>query len=206
MRRLLAVVALTACGSDVSPGSLLAEDTGVAEVLNDGGRTPWDGSVGTLVQDLYQSGSRIKARMLVTADGAKAFNGWHDTERGENCSFGLASDGKIRCLPDLTTCPQSAYPLGTLFGDSSCAGPKLVAVLATCSAPACAVAYSMGDCNQVKLSVVRVGEKYSGSVVYYQASDGTCANATSGLVSYSIYYAGAETAPSSFVEAVEQLE
>ena len=48
---------------------------------------------------LYKSGSRIKAKVLKTADGAQAFAGFYDTELETDCWFTTASDGKTRCSP-----------------------------------------------------------------------------------------------------------
>jgi hypothetical protein len=44
------------------------------------------------------SGTRIKAKWLVTADGARQANGWYDSTRKDDCFFGTAADGKMRCL------------------------------------------------------------------------------------------------------------
>ncbi len=43
----------------------------------------------------YRSGTRIKMKVLNTPDGAKVLQGWHDTQRNEECSLRLASDGAI---------------------------------------------------------------------------------------------------------------
>jgi len=39
----------------------------------------------------------LKALAYVTDQGDKLWHGWHDTQRQEDCTFRLASDGKVRC-------------------------------------------------------------------------------------------------------------
>lgn len=48
------------------------------------------------------SGSRLKAKTYVGDDGSREFAGWRDTERHEDCAFGVAEDGKTRCQPAAT--------------------------------------------------------------------------------------------------------
>jgi hypothetical protein len=57
-----------------------------------------------------------------TSVGAGALTrGWHDTERNVDCSFTLASDAKLRCLPT-----GSAATI--FFTDATCQSPSRVAV------------------------------------------------------------------------------
>lgn len=48
--------------------------------------------------------------------------GWHDNERDVDCTFTLATDGKLRCLP---TGPAATV----FFTDTTCSSPSRVAVL-----------------------------------------------------------------------------
>ncbi len=68
----------------------------------------------------YQSGSRLKARVLVTADGARQFVGWRDTQLGLDCTFVTATDGKTRCLPQLGG-------IAVVYADSACSKPLVYA-------------------------------------------------------------------------------
>jgi hypothetical protein len=72
------------------------------------------------------SGSRLKARYLVTPDGAKQFIGWHDAERNENCAFEFAADGQQHCLP-VWVVPDGIFAGGPHFGsysaDAGCSQP-----------------------------------------------------------------------------------
>jgi hypothetical protein len=61
------------------------------------------------------SGSRLRAAWVVSDDGARQFSGWRDTQRGgEECSFGIAADGVLRCLP------LADGIFVNYFGDSAC--------------------------------------------------------------------------------------
>ena len=53
--------------------------------------------------------------------------GWHDTMNDVDCTFTLAADGKMRCLPTASTAT-------ILFTDDACKSPSVVAVL---SDPSC---------------------------------------------------------------------
>jgi len=68
--RVLMTIGVAACGPN-------------DEAFDDGGNGSGSGL------DVTQSGSRIKARVLSTPDGAKAFDGWVDTQRNEDCAFAL---------------------------------------------------------------------------------------------------------------------
>lgn len=77
------------------------------------------GPIGPAAGSPIESGTRIKMRVGETPDGAKMFLGWHDAERGENCSFRVAADGKTRCLPEV-------YESGAAFTDENCAQRALL--------------------------------------------------------------------------------
>src|SRR6266571_3393933 len=58
-------------------------------------------------------GSRLVPVFLEGDDESRQFLGWFDRARGDNCSFGLAGDGVLRCLP-------SDVVEARLFTDASC--------------------------------------------------------------------------------------
>ena len=62
------------------------------------------------------SGERIKARFIVTDDGAQTPVGWLDADTGIPCSFVTADDGFPRCLPIV---PKSDL-IRVFYSDSSC--------------------------------------------------------------------------------------
>jgi len=87
---------LTACGSS-------DDDTA------DGGIETVDKS------ELVSSGTRIRARLAITDDGASELVGWYDGDRGVSCTFQEAADGVTRCLPEAKH--------ANLFADAACTQP-----------------------------------------------------------------------------------
>lgn len=70
------------------------------------------------------AGSRLKGMYETGEDGSKAYfpGQWWDSKRGEECSRGMATDGKERCLP------TSKVPLDTsnvYYMDATCKGVHL---------------------------------------------------------------------------------
>lgn len=56
-----------------------------------------------------RSGSRIRAKALITDEGDRAFLGWYDSQRQEDCDFLRDAEGTLRCLPvSAQGAPQSA--------------------------------------------------------------------------------------------------
>lgn len=49
--------------------------------------------------DTGSSGTRLKRRVITTADGGKQAVGWFDVERQEACAFRAGPDGVQRCMP-----------------------------------------------------------------------------------------------------------
>lgn len=69
-----------------------------------GPQTPPDGGPGPgpgpgEKEDLYQSGSRLRARIQTSEGGAVRFLGWEDTKAKQLCAFHAAEDGQMRCVP-----------------------------------------------------------------------------------------------------------
>jgi hypothetical protein len=60
------------------------------------------------------SGSRLKARFLVGADGSRVFEGWFDEQRGEHCRLAAGESGRFYCFP---------YTNPSVFHDSRCREP-----------------------------------------------------------------------------------
>src|SRR5262245_16640517 len=65
-------------------------------------------------------GSRIKMRWYVGDDGSRQLAGAYDSEREESCTWQLASDGQVRCLPQITA-------WGRYWADSECSTEPLFA-------------------------------------------------------------------------------
>lgn len=70
-------------------------------------------------------GTRLKRRWIVADDGTREAAGLFDSELGVRCSFGVAADGELRCLPtsdDLRVLPlpTSANDPGVFYLDAEC--------------------------------------------------------------------------------------
>ncbi len=74
------------------------------------------------------SGSRLKARYASTPDGAKVFMGWYDSQLNEKCTFRLAEDGRMRCLPVADFEQNMNFSYGEAFLDSQCLGQSFLLV------------------------------------------------------------------------------
>jgi hypothetical protein len=88
---------------------------------------------------LLLSGTRIKANMFVTPDGAQQFVSWHDTMTGEDCVF-LSTTNGVRCVPPpfKVYFPDSSCTDGTQFTeDQGCGAPSHVTHLVTVSSYTC---------------------------------------------------------------------
>ncbi len=78
------------------------------------------GPPGAAGKDSTVSGERLRAVYRSTDDGAREAIGWHDSKLNAACSFAVATDGKMRCLPgDDVFFNQVSF----LYGEPACAGP-----------------------------------------------------------------------------------
>jgi hypothetical protein len=70
------------------------------------------------VSDVYRKGTRLSPKWLRTYDGNSEFTTWFDTKLQIDCTFRLAKDNKVRCLP------TQVY--GTLARVTSCTGAEVL--------------------------------------------------------------------------------
>ncbi|MDB4995913.1 MAG: hypothetical protein JWM74_3345, partial [Myxococcaceae bacterium] len=61
---------------------------------------------------MFESGTRLRARVVDGDGGAQAFLGWYDATLDVKCVFTAASDGSTRCMP------ASSQP--AFFFDAAC--------------------------------------------------------------------------------------
>jgi hypothetical protein len=156
------------------------------------------GAPGTAGAPAYSSGSRIRARVVTTADGARGFAGWRDTSLGVDCFIGLSGDGRQRCLP--TTPVQS----GTYYADDQCA-QRLATFASSCTPPAYALEGRAGGCGVSRFDVRPVTGTHDGPV--YITTGAGCVRSTSLPVSGTVLLTvGATMDPGEFAEATESLE
>jgi hypothetical protein len=178
-------------GGSVGGGNAGAPGNGVGSL----GGSVGGGPVGTD----WVSGTRLRARVLTTADGAKSQWGWYDTQLGINCFIATAGDGQQRCLP------QTYAAVGTYFADSACT--TQLAWIPTSYATACAPtlgywAETTNSCSEYGAPASRthlysLGAVYTGTV-YYAAPTGCSPTAPTGATFYQV---GAETPPTTYVAA-----
>jgi hypothetical protein len=139
------------------------------------------------------NGQRLKATYRQGEDGSKEFVAgvWFDSGRNENCSFALASDGKLRCLPN----GQAT----SVYADSQCT-TAIVMGPAGCTAPSYAIGMDNTTCGTGGAHVYKIGAAAAPTTVYASAQ-GQCFSAGPAATGYSYYSVGAEIPASSFVSA-----
>ena len=103
----LAVTLIAACtqhpfiGPDDGGGDAALLDGAIPDgSTTTDGSSPDGGDGGNAKGDQgLTAGSRLKVRYYVGSDGSEQANGFFDSSRNENCSYRVASDGAVRCLP-----------------------------------------------------------------------------------------------------------
>jgi len=140
----------------------------------------------------YASGSRIKARTISSADGAKAFAGFYDSQLSVACSFVRAADDALRCLP------TTVGYMGSYFADSGCATP--LAYSAGCTPTHAYLMETATTCIDVgynssntRYHVYAIGALFTGQA--WAGKPGTCTMTTPG---YPLYSVGSEVPASNF--------
>jgi hypothetical protein len=213
------VYLFVACASAISDnvGPPVASLDGSAPGSRDGPSGSDDsttGTVGAIVDALTDpvssasaqtmtSGSRLKAKWYVGADGSKQFLGWHDSQLNTDCDFEVASDGATRCIP--------AYPTGALvatyFADTACS-QALAYSYHGCTGPTFASqsAAASASCALTPATHIYPISAYSGTV--YEGSSASCSAVTSAAIlgAYTFYSIGSEVSPSQFVQATIQTD
>lgn len=161
---------------------------------------------------LYKSGSRIKAKVLKTSDGAQSFLGWYDTELSTDCIFWYstykAEDGKNRCLPRSAVVSSSNY-----YTDSNCSKPLWYAsVSETCAYGTEWISLNNGNAADkctYPLTVFQNPHQYSGSVLYSKETTGCVEDSDNFILTSGFYVVfdslGQKVAPEVFAEATTEL-
>jgi hypothetical protein len=208
---LVGVFVLASCGS-ASPGSGNASTGGAAGAASttatattgatsSASSSGAGGTTGVSQQDLYQSGSRIKAKVLTTPDGAKSFETWYDAQLQVDCSPVQTFDGQTRCIP------TGGYTYG-YWSDPGC---TVLLYQGTCSkAPTYAYGYlATGSGCSTSYSgahVYTVGNAYSGTV--YEGTPASCSQVPASTISTLnwTFNSLTEIEPSQFVAWTESVE
>jgi hypothetical protein len=153
----------------------------------------------------YTSGSRIKQRVVSTSDGASGFAGWYDSQLNLPCSFLLASDQQMRCVP----LQASIYPY---FSDANCTQKlSLVSTAGGCPAPTFAYDTSNlpscvtvnGQPQSTVWHVYTLTGTYTGTTFYQQVSPTNCMmlTGTTTPAGYAFYSVNPTEAPASMFAA-----
>lgn len=190
---------LRVCGS-VSLGLFVACSSGSSDDQADGGDrdgppTNPDGGDGSGDIEEYASGTRIKARVARTPDGAKALLGWRDITLNADCYFSAAIDGTMRCIP--TGPPYNA----SIFADGSCALPAALGPSGAYHNPKYAPE-TLYTTNPPRTRVYELGVVI---IAAYVRSGSNCVQTTM-LPGYTYYARLGEVAPTTFQSATETLE
>lgn len=162
----------------------------------DGGDGSGSGS-GSGSDDLqpYRSGTRIKARVLTTPDGAKVLNGWRDTQLNLDCYFSVTADGISRCVP------SAPSDQGSYFADAGCTAPVVLSAVYSFNNPKYASQFIL-DSYPLRYRFYNLG----GKVTSYYYKSGTSCTLQTAQPTTEVYLRLAEVPPSTFQSATESLE
>lgn len=162
---------------------------------------PWPG----VASDDVRGGTRLRANWLLGPDGfampSDPFPGqFHDLARDEDCAFGPASDGRVRCLPANMLLETINLPWGRVYSDATCSS-RVVAWPSTASPlPALACLLDGAACPS-RCHIWTIGAlRPASSPTYYRDSVGACVSL---VPSMDTYYLVAEVPPTQFVAAVQ---
>jgi hypothetical protein len=116
-----------------------------------------------------RDGSRLKARWLEAPGGLRQFSGWYDSQLQLHCSFLIAADGELRCLP-----VGISTAAGPTAADPTCTAPAIIVAGGECRTPAqpylLQAKRQPGAC-QARYQVFRRGERLT---VRYERPMGVC--------------------------------
>ncbi len=141
---------------------------------------------------MFQSGARLRARVIEGDGGAQAFLGWHDATLDVSCVFAAANDGSTRCLP------ASSQP--ALFFDAACTERAATFASGTTPPAYVSVADEAKRCDRrFTLHAFRVGNARTTAKIY-AGGGGTC-GASPLLGGEQAFALSAEIAAPTFAEA-----
>jgi hypothetical protein len=147
----------------------------------------------------WKSGFRLRARIVDGGEGAKLFAFWQDTVLRLTCSFAVAADGRVRCLP----LDEDLSVITTFFADSDCT--RLVAIGPAPEQPYVRIVdgrCGRSDDDPTPVRVVRWGGAVNVAVPYILRS-GVCSPIVNGPDF--VWNAIGDADPVQFVAATEQI-
>jgi hypothetical protein len=120
----------------------------------------------------HASGTRLRARVGVTAEGDKAWQGWYDSERQETCAFSRTGEGS-HCLPSRA----SVF----LFSDASCTQPVAQVDPNACTAPEYVEMSTSAGCAAAMVRIFELGEALPAAApIYERDAGGVCVQSFAG--------------------------
>ena len=178
-----------AASEDVTSGPTSIEDT--TKALSEGACC------------LQKSGTRIKAEVYTTSDGAVSFVSWYDTKLAIECAFLVSGDGQLHCLPDR----QDAVWYSDKFADSKCTKP-VVGITTYQKQPHWVLMSWYSPAHKCSTSVYtrvyHIGKAYTGPV--YQQSGTDCVEVPADYVRCeSFYLIGDEVPPAVFQKVQKEI-
>lgn len=191
-----------ACGGDdPAPAGPTGPDGGGndapgSETSSEGGSVYPDDAP---ITQKFIGGTRLKPKYVVSAEGERGVLGWVDTMMGVDCSFRLAMDGQLRCLPT-NRGSDSYWDRG--FVADNCMGQALLVDKREGSArDACApnkyfVSEDTSVCPRLH-RVEPVGAESNATSYWYMEKDCTESSLSSGWKLFSL---GAESPPTEWVK------
>jgi hypothetical protein len=145
-----------------------------------------------------KSGTRLKVRYYVGADGSEQTIGFFDSVRREKCSFAVAADGVVRCLPEVA--PQFSM-FTRYFSDARCT-QELAELPTGCRTGYVAKAVNASACSSGS-RVFPIAPTIFTGAVYVDNALGGCTRAAGPGYGHDYYAIGAEVPPISFQSATE---
>lgn len=140
----------------------------------------------------FINGTRLRAEVYEAA-GAQLFAGIHDTKLDISCSFRIAEDGKLRCLPvQIDTIDPN------LWGDGTCNGSRLLMRRPGCTIPKMADLGYATTCA-TGVPVHRIGALTDAAMFWVRPAGTTECN-SSPTTGYDVYAIGEKVPASEFVE------
>jgi hypothetical protein len=182
------------CGSSSGGGGGLQGTEGPPGPSGPPGKPGPAGPAGAAGGAGYSSGSRIRAKLLTTADGASMSSGWFDAELGLDCFPARTSDGVRRCIPTVQ------IPVGIYYADDTCSTP-VGTIASGCTPPPYALE-GTSSCGQSTYVVRSTKGLRAGANVFIKLAGGGC-QATTLSAGTSAVNVGGPVAPTTFVEVSE---
>jgi hypothetical protein len=190
---------MIACSSSDSGAPAGAGDAGPdvgtnpSDDAGDGSSLPPDGGSTSPLLD-PKGGTRLEAHWFATADGAVQFDTFFDKSLGVSCSFQVAADGSLRCLPLASEVAAAA----SYFTNATCTSELLTGYCL--GSPTYGAHYDRGKCPgdvPLKTHVLPVGAGVTPGQLYLDAPTCTAALTPQGAAFYPVV--GAERPPTTFV-------